>query len=559
MHPGVTSAADATTRVRRAVAAGLMVTVLATALFLGGSVGVGPWDGVYLFRDFVTVPDPVFGANTLGAGGAPRAVPLDAVVAALSTVLPSSLVARLLLVAPLLLVGAGMTVLLRRYGPVATSVGAGLAIANPYVAERLLLGQSPSLLGYAMIPWLVVAVRARRSWAERVLLVLAAALPAALTPVGAVTAAVTVLVTAVVLGPSDRGITRRAGRALDALTLLGPILLLSLPWILAGLRHPTAGASPEGADAFAVRADGPLGVVGSVASLGGVWASGTAPGSRGSVLVVLLQLVLVAAALYARSTITAWPFPARAVPVPTRRALDLAVGAYLATVVSVLLLAGPLLPVWRAAQRVPGVALLRDTHRWLGWAALGVAVLLALGLAVAVDRMGWGRMVAGTLAVVSLAGAVLTVPDVPATLARDVRPVAMPAEFDEIVDLLNDEAQGRVLLLPWQPFRQVDWVGPVQFLDPFPRALEAEVVHARDLLVRRGDQEWLVGGEDPAFATGFASADGVLDSRVLREEGISHVVFWLGSPGEFPRGEEGLRDVHLGEEWIVAEVAPQSP
>ena len=156
MHPGVTSAADATTRVRRAVAAGLMVTVLATALFLGGSVGVGPWDGVYLFRDFVTVPDPVFGANTLGAGGAPRAVPLDAVVAALSTVLPSSLVARLLLVAPLLLVGAGMTVLLRRYGPVATSVGAGLAIANPYVSERLLLGQSPSLLGYAMIPWLVV-------------------------------------------------------------------------------------------------------------------------------------------------------------------------------------------------------------------------------------------------------------------------------------------------------------------------------------------------------------------------------------------------------------------
>lgn len=545
-----------------AVGAGLAVSVLATALLLGGSVAAGPWDGVFWFRDFVTVPDPVFGANTLGGGGAPRAVPLDAVVAALSAVLPAGLVARLLLVAPLLLAGSGVTVLLRRHGPVATSVGAGLALVNPYVAERLLLGQSPSLLGYAMIPWLVVAVRARRPVHVRALLVLAAALPAALTPVGAVTAGITVLVTAVVLGRGTR----------HALALLAPVALLSLPWVIAGLQEPTAGTSPAGADAFAVRADGPWGLAGSVASLGGVWAGGAVPASRGSVAVVLVQLALVLAALAAHFVIPGRRAPARGVPTPSggvptpsgraptpsRRALDLAAWAYVTTVVSVLLLAGPLLPVWRVAQQVPGIALLRDTHRWLGWGALGVAVLVAVGLAVVVDRVRWGRLVASGMAVTVLAMGVLTVPDAPARLARDLHPVGLPAEWDEVVDLLNQDARGRVLLLPWQPFRQVDLVGPVPFLDPFPRALEPEAVHARDLVVRRDGEELLVGGEDPAFAAGLGAADAVLDPQVLRAQGVSHVLVWLGSPGVVPRGTDDLPPVHRGDEWLVLEVA-QTP
>lgn len=549
-------------RPRWAVGAGLSVTVLATALFLGGSVGVPPWDGVYLFRDFVTVPDPVLGANTLGGDGAPRAVPLDAVVAALSVVLPAGLVARVLLVAPLLLVGSGMTVLLRRYGPVATSVAAGLAIANPYVAERLLLGQAPSLLGYAMIPWLVGAARSAKSLPVRALLVLAAAAPAALTPVGAVMAAVTVLVTALAVGRtspklrdgSTRAPAQLGGRALEAAVLLTPVALLSLPWVIAGLQDPSAGTRPEGADAFAVRSDGPLGVIGSVATLGGVWAGGAMPSARDTLAFVLLQLLLVLGALLARSTAAAGPFPARTVPVPTRRALDLAVAAYLGTVLSVLLLAGPLMPLWRAVQQVPGVALLRDTHRWLGWAACGVAVLFAIGLAVAVDRMRWSRWVAAGLSLTAVALAVLTVPDVPSRLARDLHPVALPAEWHQVVDLLNDEAEGRVLLLPWQPFRQVDWVGPTQFLDPFPRALEAEVVHARDLLVRRGAQEWLVGGEDPEIAAELAGPDGVLDTDLLRAQDISHVLIWLGSPGELPSGGGELHRAHSGDDWMVLEI-----
>lgn len=554
-----------------AVVAGLTVTLLATGLLLGAVVGAAPRDGVFLFRDFVTVPDPVFGANTLGGAGAPRAVPLDAVVTALSGVLSAGVVARLLLVAPLLLVGSGMTVLLRRHGPVATAVGAGLAITNPYVAERLLLGQAPSLLGFAMIPWLVVAVRSRLPLSVRVLLVLAAAIPAGLTPVGAVTAAVTVLVTVLAVGPRTGRPPLRA-RALECFALLAPVVLVSLPWILAGLAHPTAGAAADGANAFAVRSDGPLGVVGSVATLGGVWAGGAVPDSRGTLWVVLLQGALVLAAVLAwwllRGRATRAAERGRHPASPRPRTLDVVLAAYLGTVVAVLLLAGPLMPAWRLAQQVPGVALLRDTHRWLGWAALAVAALVALGAAqlarlvrarltegLAEHPDGGGRrsrlseLVAagGTAAMISLG--VLTVPDVPGRLAVDLRSVAMPSEWHTVVELVN-AGDGRVLVLPWQPFRQVDWVGPVQFLDPFPRALEPEVVHARDLTVRRDGVEWNVGGEDPPVN---GVGEGVLDTAALRAAGITRVLIWQGSPGEVPR-HEGLTVTHEGTDWVVLEL-----
>lgn len=624
-------------------ASGLTVTLAATALLLGGVVAVGPWDGVFLFRDFVTVPDPVLGANTGGGDAAPRAVPLDVVVAALSTLLPSGLVARVLLVSPLLLVGTGMTALLRRHGPVATAVGAALAITNPYVAERLLLGQAPSLLGFAMIPWVVLAVRAGRPLRVRLLLVLLAAAPAAITPVGTVMAGVTVLVVALALPPrqSTTGPTvqvhapaaprgrvtgptvqvhsragRWASRVGQAVALVVPVGLLSLPWLLPALAHPTAGAVRDGADAFAVAADGPWGTIGSVVTLGGVWAGGAWPDSRANAAVLAAQLVLVLGAVSAwwwlRRTEHTSHRPGRSSPLdtrlaalgpdrPTRSALDLAAAAYVAGVVGVLLLAGPLLPLWRELQQVPGLALARDTHRWLGWSALAVAALVALGLAHLVELSaartvpvptpapGPGATPAVTAAAaasqapsetrtkmragpakpapkwvgvwggcaVVLALGILTVPDVPARLAQDARPVAVPAEWTTVVDLVNEGPEGAVLLLPWQPFRQLDRVGPVQFLDPFPRALEAEAIHSRTLTVRRDGAVWEVGGEEDPQVRALATGPS-LEAEAMREAGISQVIIWRQTPGASPTPGQGLSVVHDGSDWQVLRVG-QSP
>ena len=63
----------------------------------------------------------------------------------------------------------------------AAVAAAGLAVWNPYVAERLLLGQPPTLLGYAAMPWVALAARSAAPLGWRLPLVLLAAAPAALT------------------------------------------------------------------------------------------------------------------------------------------------------------------------------------------------------------------------------------------------------------------------------------------------------------------------------------------------------------------------------------------
>src|SRR5690606_20291296 len=236
-----------------------------------------------------------------------------------------------------------------------------------------------------------------------------------------VMAGVTVLVVALTLGARSTaadgtgraaadGTGRAAHRIGEAIGLLAPVGLLSLPWLLAALAHPTAGAVPDGADAFAVAADGPWGTVGSVVTLGGVWASGAWPESRMHPGVLAVQLVLVLGAAGAwwwlrrggRQRPDGWG-PGR------RRFLDLAAAGYVTVVAGVLLLAGPLLPLWRELQQVPGLALARDTHRWLGWAALAVAVLLALGAARLTapvrGEASPGRTARGAVTVGAVAGA----------------------------------------------------------------------------------------------------------------------------------------------------------
>lgn len=495
----------------------------------------GPWDGVFLHRDFVTVPDPVWNDAVWGRGaGAPRSVPFDAVVAALTTVLPSGLVARGLLVAPLLLAGCGAAVLVRRHGAVASSTAAALAVLNPYVAERLLLGQAPTLLGYAVIPWVVLAARAGGPLRRRLVLVLAATVPAALTPVGSLMAGGTALLAA-------RGWRER-------LLLPLPVLALSTPWILAGLRDPGAGAVGAGADAFAVRSDGIGGTVGAVLTLGGVWAPGAWLESRSGTWVVLVEVLLVLAAL-----LTWWFGRGR------HRGIALAGTAYLVGVGTVLALAGPLLPLWRMLQSVPGVALLRDTHRLLAWPALAVAVLVAVGVSRLVRNTSPKRSMAAGAAVLTVATAVLTVPDLPGRMAREAAPVALPAEWDTVVDLVNQDAEPgeRSLLLPWQPFRTTAWAGPTTFLDPLPRALETETLHARNLQVRRDGQTFHVGGEDPPYASQLAQEQ--IDTAVLRGLGVRWVLAWRGSPGIIPEltvpGPDetllALDPVHLGPDWVV--------
>lgn len=531
---------------RGAFLVGVALTVALTGVLTWRALA----PGYLLYRDFVTVPDPVLNAAAFGAGGAPRAVPLDLVTAAASWLVPSWLVQKALLVAPLLLAGSGVSFLLRHRGPAATITGSALAVWNPYVAQRLLLGQPPTLLGYAMIPWLIAAVRSQRSRGWRIALVALAALPAALTPAGGLMALLTVLVASASRVPVRPRSPR--GAVTDAGLLCVPVLVLCLPWILAGLREPARGATSSGATAFAVAADSPAGVVGSVLTLGGVWAPAAHLGSRATLTAVVSELALVVVAIC-----SGWVLRRDR---RLRRAAVLALAAYTLVVCGVLLVAGPALPLWRSLQVVPGVAIFRDTHRLLGYAAMSLALLCGFGASEALPvlrRPGGSRSrLPPAAAVVGLVGlGLLSAPDLAARLSVVLRPVTFPRQWAQVAAAVDGStgrasgADGSVLILPWQPFRDTPWAGSQPFLDPLPRALNPGVVSARDLLVTRGGREVWVGGEDPTQAERWRR--GHVDSAELRQLKVRWLVEWLDTPGVLPTGHRGMTRVLDGAHWRV--------
>src|ERR1700730_3806231 len=123
------------------------------------ALGPGLRRGVLLSYDMVFVPREPFTATIFGlTGGPPRAVPSDVVVAAASRVLPADLVQKLVLLSIFVLACSGVVALLGRE-PCLARLAAGVFYAwNPFVAERLIIGQWALLLGYAGLPWVLRAV-----------------------------------------------------------------------------------------------------------------------------------------------------------------------------------------------------------------------------------------------------------------------------------------------------------------------------------------------------------------------------------------------------------------
>src|SRR5260370_8758924 len=136
------------------------VSPAVTGLALGVlALGPGLGRGFLLSYDMVFVPHPPLTAAALGmASGPPRAVPSDAVVAVLAQILPSDLVRKVVLLSIFTLACSGAAALLRGF-PLSARLAAGVFYTwNPYVAERLILGQWALLLGYAALPWVLRAL-----------------------------------------------------------------------------------------------------------------------------------------------------------------------------------------------------------------------------------------------------------------------------------------------------------------------------------------------------------------------------------------------------------------
>lgn len=508
----------------------LVVALLVTAPVLA--------PGFVLLRDMVFVPRQDLDLDALGLGGAlPRAVPVDGAMALLTAVVPGDLVQKAVLVG---LVAAAVLGAARLVPPdgdgrrgTAGAV-AGLVYGwSPYLAERLLIGHWTLLLAWAALPWIArAALRLEagdRGALPRLVLVCA---PAALTPTGALLAVGVVL--ALVRG-------RRAAAA------AGLLLVLALPWIVAGALHPAGGGSdPAGVAAFAARTENWGGTVLSVLGTGGIWNAGAVPAGRGSVLLPLVTFALLglAAAGWWRSD---------ALRGPGRRLLLLGLAGV------VLALAGSL-PVLREGLEllvatVPGGGLLRDGQKWIAWWALPLAVGAGLGarrLVAAARRHGRAPAVAGGVAALLLP--LLAVPDLVWGVGGRLEPVRYPADWERVRAVLAaDDGPGDVLLLPFGAYRAFGWNEARPQLDPAPRWLPRPTV---------GDDELVVGGlvvagEDTRARAVAAVVD---DPAALAELGVGWVLVERGTPGRpVPGAITRLSLVHDGEDLDLYRVPDARP
>lgn len=583
---------------------------LAPALLglLLGLLALGPalGPGFVLRYDMVFVPDPPL---VLPGQGFPRAVPSDLVVALLSRVVPAQIVQKTVLIGIFVLAASGAAALVpsRRLGP--RLAAAAFYAWNAYLAQRLLLGQWALLLGVAGLPWAVRAAvlggRARLA---------AALLPAAVGGFQAMLVSALTLLATVATSPPPGGRALRrpdepdepderdagdgipgrvpgrpfggrsamrrwfaGGRPVPRVRRVAEVMsvvgALSLPWLVPALLS-RAVTDPAGVRAFAARADGPLGTVGSLLSLGGIWNANAVVPGQGSWWSAIVRLALAAVAVWGFARLSgprAGPYggtgpgvpapdaaraaagcgkarsggTARGEAPPYRTGLAVAAATGLAVALAGAFapgLLGGLIAWW------PGFGPLRDGQLYLA----PFALLQAVGLACVVAR--WNSR-----AVAAVAGAVpvLVLPTFALGAFGRLSAVDYPDEWRRVQAIVNaDPAPGTLLSLPWGAHRAFSWNQGRVILDPATKMFRRPVLWNDALLVGVPDGARLrIAAEDPAVAGAEAALRTGPAGRAdaLARLGIRYVLAQAGD-----NTFQGAATVFQGREIRLLRLAPPS-
>jgi hypothetical protein len=503
------------------------------------ALGPGLARGFLLSYDMVFVPNPPFSAALLGLrGGPPRAVPSDAVIAAAARLLPADILQKVILLAifagacsgAAALLAAGWRELSGSRAPLLACLVSGVYYAwNPFVAERLLIGQWALLLGYAGLPWVLreVCTGPVRIRPLRLLLLL---LPAAIGGFAALAVTGLAAVPAALVRGSGVQRCRRLG------TVLAALLLLSLPWLIPSL-VVAMHTDPAGVELFAARADTPFGRIGSLLMLSGSWNRQTTPRGYGGAA-SLFWLLVVACALAGYLMLArrrrGWPglgvaglgglaIAAIGVIAPTRALLRGLVGFW------------------------PGFAVLRDGQQFV--AALGLVQAVGLGAAVAwllartavrsAGASSAGARTAGArtagprtepaaaaLAVLAMLAPVVLLPGLAWGMAGRLRPVHYPADWITARQIIDGSSQqGSVLLLPWAAYRRYAWDNGEAVYDPWNKLVSREVISSDGLEV--GSKILAQESAASIRLNRIVSAAGPLTGR-LRAAGVRYVVVDAG-------------------------------
>jgi hypothetical protein len=480
--------------VRRRV--GLVTGAVLALLALGPLLG----RGYVLTYDMVFVPRLALTRGLLGLDTAvARAVPADLLVALAGRLVPADLVQKLVLAGVVVGAAAGAARLTPAASPLARAAAAVLYAWNPFVYERLVMGHWGLLVSYAALPWVAQAALDLRAGTEGATrrLVLSLAVAAAGNPAGGLMATTVALAVAAVdnrgLPAGAGGVDNRRPCVPGRATLAARVgivvvagLLVNLPWMVPSLLRPGGvPVRPEGVAAFAARPDGPLGTVGSLVGLGGIWNALAVPPGVGSwPWLAGFAVVLGVAAAGLPVLLRRWPAGA-------------AVGLLVAAGAGLVLAAAPALPglgslVELVVTRVPGGGLIRDSHKLVAPLALVEAVCFGLGVERLLPALPsrWIRPAAALM----VAAPVLLLPALAWGGAGRLASVRYPPAFTEASAVMAaDPEPGAILVLPWHLYRPFSWNGDRVVLDPAQRWFTRRAVGNDDLEL----VGLTVPGEDP--------------------------------------------------------------
>ncbi|MBM0126998.1 hypothetical protein [Pimelobacter simplex] len=510
-----------------------LAVALALAVLVLGPLLVG--GGYWLVGDMVFVPHQPWKSAWLGLDGSlPRAVPMDALVSLATHVVPGSVVQRLLLVGGLLAGGLGVGRLVGDLRWYARAAAITLFCWNPWVLERLLIGQWAILLGYLLLPWVALAARRLRAdprdWgpAAVVLVLSAVCSPSS----GAMAVGVLAVLT---LGRDRRTWWRVGALAVGA----------NLTWAVPALTATTVRVSTDGVFAgFAARAESAAGAAASVFSLGGIWKTSIVPEERTSAVLVLLSCLLSVAAC--AGLVRSGP--------ERRRWLLLGAAAVVLALLPVVPGGSGLLE--DLAARVPGLALLRDSHRFLAPLGLVLAVGSAHAVRAVRDRIRPGVGALWSAVVLLVVAPLLLLPSLAWGALGDLPRSSYPQAWEDVADLVGPD--DTTVVLPWEgSYRGYAWNHRRAVLDPAPRLLPGTVlVDDRVLLADR-----VVPAEDPrvvAIAQALADPE---PAGALRAQGVRWVLLerGMGEPavpdGRIAYDAGGLLLVDLVVDGPVSSVA----
>ena len=410
----------------------------------------------------------------------------------------------------LVLAGWGVLRLTAPLGTWARLAASGFTVWNPFVVERMALGQWALVMAYAVMPWiLLAAARYRRTGGSGALasVVLWSAL-ASLTPTGGLLALATSL-------------TAGASRSRRTWWLAGTGILLQLPWLVPSwVGGASTTADTAGVAVFAPGSDASGSPAVALLGLGGIWDGLSVPATRHSPFAVATAVFVVLVLI-----VGARPW--------WRLAGDLAPrmgGLGLAGLLLALALTTP--PVqsglrW-SIDRVPGFGLLRDGQKLLAPFVLLVAWVLAAAVDAILARLSrYGPEVVASIGVLMVLLPVLLIPDGAGKVWSTVRPVTFPPGLAHAVDTIDaSPSRTGVVTLPWRSYRNFSWGSGTTSSDPIVRMVDRPVFTSDDLTVG----ETTVRGEsDVDSKLGAALAAGP-PAQVLPDFGIGWVVVYPDDP-----------------------------